>query len=265
VDEITNDAGSADSSSAEVESTTQPAATEQAQQTTPTPEPPFHQHPRFREITSQNRELRQQVQQLTQWAQQQMQRQQQSASQPGLSKEETEALTVLKKLMKADPELAAALGVAGQLGQFQQRFHGMDQMQARAAQAHNNAARSAIKEMASAEGLDTSDANMKHIVRVVAGAAMDLENGNERYANGDLSVLQEAFDQVKKGWLSTLRKPAEQSLTQTKNKLRQMPPPSRGATAGSPAPAKLERGNERAFESSLHERAKKMLGDLSQG
>ena len=228
-----------------------------------TQEPPFHQHPRFRELTTANRELKQQLQQIQQQIQQQ-QRQQQSG-QPQLSQEEQQAVTVLKKLMQSDPELAAALMAAKQLPQFQQRFQGMDQMQARAAQAHNNAGRNAIKEMATAAGLDTSEDNLKHIVRLVAGAAMDLENGNERYANGDLSVLKEAFDLIQKGWLSSVRKPAQDALNQTKNKLRTLPPPVRGQAAGQPAPPKLERGNERAFEQDLHSRAKKLLGELSQG
>ena len=253
----------ADSSSAQ---TTEPEVTTDQAPTQPvqTPEPPFHQHPRFRELTTANREMKQQIAQLME-RDRQRQLQQSQPGQPVLNDQEREAITVLKKLMQSDPELAAALGVAKQMPQFQQRFQGMDQMQARAAQVHNQAARSTIKELAAAEGLDTSDASLKHIVRLVAGAAMDLENGNERYASGDLSVLEEAFDLIKKGWLSNLRKPAEQTLTQTKNKLRTLPPPARGTAPGEPAAPKLEPGKERVFEQGLHARAKKMLSELSQG
>ncbi len=153
-----------------------------------------------------------------------MERSQQTQSQAPdapLTQEEQAAVTALKRLMARDPELKTALMAGQQLPQFQQRFQGIDQMQAQAAQAHNHAARSSIKEMAAAEGLPTDDASLRNITRLVAGEAMSLENGNERYSQGDLSVLEEAFNNIKV-FLTNMRKPAEQSLMQTKNKLKQL-------------------------------------------
>lgn len=261
MDEIATDVSSESSPESAETAETPQAATQPAPAPQPQ-EPPFHQHPRFRELTTQNRELKQQIAQLSQAMQRFQQSQQQSSDGP-LSQEEQAAITALKRLMARDPELATALMAGKQLPQFQQRFQGIDQMQAQAARAHNTAARSAIKELAAADGLPTDDASLKHIVRLVAGEAMAMEQGNERYQSGDLSVLEEAFAAIKP-WLASMRKPAQDTLTQTKNKTRQLPPPPRGAAPGQPAPPKMEPGKEgeRKFEQSLHSRAKAMLSEL---
>jgi hypothetical protein len=255
---------SADSSPAQP---TEPAAEPSQATTQPVPaqaQPKgFHEHPDWQRMVRSRHEDRQAMQALQRELQTLRQSGQQSTDQP-LTQEETQALGVLKRLMARDPDLAAALGVAKQFPQVQQRLQGYDQMQAQAARAHNNAARSSIKELAAAEGLPTDDANLKHIVRLVAGAAMELENGNERYAGGDLSVWEEAFNQVKP-WFAGLRKPAEASVAQTKNKVRNLPPAPRGGAPGAPAPAKLVPGKEREFESGMHKRAKDMLSGLLQG
>jgi hypothetical protein len=260
--EVTTDASSsADSSSA----TTEPAAdssqaTTQPAQQTQTPEPPFHQHPRFRELTSQNRELKQQIAQLSQA----MQRFQQTQAQPGQPRSPEEqwqrqqAIQALKQLLGEDPELKNILELAKQKDQFQQQFQGIGQMQQQAAQAHNHAARAAIKELAAADNLPTDDASMRQIVRLVAGEAMSLENGDERYKSGDMGVLSEAYENIKP-WLASLRKPAEQSLVQTKNKLKQLPKPAQGSAPGQPAMPKMQPGKEREYEQSLHGLARKML------
>jgi len=248
--------------------TTEPAdSTSQATTTPAQPaqpaEPPFHQHPRFRELTTANREMKQQIAQLMQ-AQQRSQQQGQPMA-PEEAQQYQQAAAALKRLISQDPELAGILRLAKEAPQYQQRAQAMDQMQAAQARAHTTSARSAIKELAAADGLPTDDASMRHIVRLVAGEAMSLEQGNERYSSGDLSVLEEAFNAIKP-WLSAMRKPAEASVAQTKNKMKQLPPPARGGVAGQPAPAKLVPGKEREFEANLHKTAKERLAQLlSQG
>lgn len=258
-----SDVASADSSSAPAD--TQPdAQTQDPSQPSPTQTEtqPFHLHPRFRELTTRNREQAQQIQQLTQAVNELRSARQTSQQEGTMSQEEFQAISALKKLIAKDPELAGLLNATKQLPQFQQRFQQFDQSQAQAAKAHNFAAKSAIREMAEASGLKVDDASMKHIVRLVAGAAMELEQGNERYSSGDLSVLQEAFDQIKP-WLEALRKPAEVAVANTKNKLRNMPPAPRGSAAGQPAPPKLDQGGDtRKYEASLHQRAKEMLAGM---
>jgi hypothetical protein len=220
---------------------------------------PFHEHPRFRELTTANREMKAQIAALTQRMQQTQQQGQPMA--PEEAQQYQQAAAALKRLIGNDPELRGIFDLLKQAPQFQQRFQGIDAMQAQAARAHTNAARSAIKELAAADGLPTDDASLRHIVRLVAGEAMSLEQGNERYSSGDLSVLEEAFTAIKP-WLSAMRKPAEATVAQTKNKTKGLPPAPRGGVAGQPAPAKLEPGKERAYEADMHSRARKMLESL---
>jgi len=252
----------ADSSTATTDNAETSQATSQPAQPAQPAEPPFHQHPRFRELTTSNRELKQQIAQLTQRMQHTQQQGQPMA--PEEAQQYQQAAAALKRLIAQDPELAGILRLAKDAPQYQQRFQGIDAMQAQAARAHTTSARSAIKELASADGLPTDDASMRHIVRLVAGEAMSLEQGNERYSSGDLSVLEEAFNAIKP-WLSAMRKPAEASVAQTKNKMKQLPPPARGGVAGQPAPAKLVPGKEREFEANLHKTAKERLAQLLSG
>jgi hypothetical protein len=93
---------------------------------------------------------------------------------------------------------------------------------------------------------------------------MSLENGNERYAKGDPSLFQEAFRNITP-WLSALRKPAEQSVTATKNKMKQLPPPMRGSVAGQPAAKPIKEGEERQAEQDMHKRARERLSQLLEG
>ncbi len=249
---------SADSSSANTETADPSQATTQPAQPAVQPKG-FHEHPDWQRMVASRREDRGIIQQLQQRLQAQEQRSQQSqrADEP-LTQEEQAAVVALKRLMARDPELKTALLAGQQLPQFHQRFQGIDQMQQQAAQAHTHAARSTIKELAAADKLPTDEASLRQITRLVAGEAMALENGQERYSSGDLSVLNEAFQNVKP-FLATLRKPAEDSLIQTKNKLKQLPRPAQGSAAGQPAMPKPEPGKEREYEAKLHGLARKML------
>jgi hypothetical protein len=255
---------SADSSSAQP---TEPAAEPSQATTQPAPaqaQPKgFHEHPDWQRMVRSRHEDRQAMQALQREIQSLRQAGQQSNDQP-LTQEETQALTVLKRLMARDPDLAAALGVAKQLPQFQQRFQGIDQIQAQAARAHVSAAKATVKELAANAGFKTDDASMNVLLPAVVAAAQRLENGNERYGQGDFSVFEEALNSIKP-WFDELRKPAEQTVAQTKNKVRNLPPAPRGGAPGAPAPAKLVPGKEREFESGMHKRAKDMLSGLLQG
>jgi hypothetical protein len=256
---------SADSSSAQSGADPSQATSQSASQAPAQQPKGFHEHPDWQRMVASRREDRALVSQLQQKiAAFERSQQAQPGSQQTYSPEELQAINALKRLLAGDPELKAVLDLAKKSPQFEQRFQGMDQFQAQAARAHTSAARSHIKELAAAENLPTDDASLRHIVRLVAGEAMQLDNGNERYASGDMSVLEEAFQSIKP-WLSGLRKPAEQTVAQTKNKLKQLPPPMRGSTAGEPAPKKLEQGKEREFEADMHKRAKERLSQLLQG
>jgi hypothetical protein len=188
----------------------------------------------------------------------------QPGSQQVYTPEELQAISAIKRLMAGDPELKAMLDLGKKGPQFEQRFQSLDQIEARAAHVHQTAAVSSIKELAGAAGFPVDDNNLRHIVRLVAGEAMSLENGNERYAKGDPSLFQEAFRNITP-WLSALRKPAEQSVTATKNKMKQLPPPMRGSVAGQPAAKPIKEGEERQAEQDMHKRARERLSQLLEG
>jgi hypothetical protein len=245
---------------------TEPEASSQAteQPANQAPEPPFHQHPRFREITTQNRQLKEQLAQVVA-RQQQMHQQMQRQQNPDapMSAEDrvkyAEAAKVLRTVLQQDPELARLLQLAQRAPQLDQSIQGMTLLQQQAAQAHNNTARSTIKDLCVAEKLPTDEKSLKRIVGLVALEAAQMEDGDARYKSGDLSVLEEAFENLKP-LLASLRKPAEDNLVNTKQKTRNLPQRSvAGGPAGQPAIGKPERGNERAYEGKLAELAKKML------
>jgi hypothetical protein len=242
------------------QATTQPGADGQSQQPRG-----FHEHPDWQRMVASRREDRAVIQQLRTEIQRLGSAVTARSSQPDapLSQEEQAAITTLKRLMARDPELAAALGVSKQFPQLQTRLQGYEQSQAQAARAHTSAARSFIKDLATEANLPVDDANIRHIVRLVASAAGDIENGNQRYSEGDMEVLREAFNGLKP-WLEQMRKPVQQQVGQTKTKLKNLPTPTRsGSTPGPAATPKLERGKERAFEADMHSRARKLLGDLT--
>lgn len=260
----TQDVASAESSPAtpspEVESTPSQGALDPAQ----APQMKgFHEHPDWQRMVKSRQEDRAAMQQMQSRIMAFEKAQQQAQQRPDapLSQEESAALQTLKKLMLRDPEMAAALGLAKRSGEFDQRFQAYDRSQSAAAMAHQNAAKSYIKELASSNNLAVDDKFLNtYLIPMVAKAAMGLENGDARFQSGDMSVLDEAFKDVM-GFISHLRKPAEQQIAQTKAKLRTLPQVARGAAAGQPAMPKAEAGKEREFEAALHAKAKAMLGE----
>jgi hypothetical protein len=221
---------------------------------------PFHQHPRFREITSQNRELRSTVAQLQSRLNAIEQRaQSQGGATPQQQQEYADAAAALRKVMAADPELAELLQLRQRIPQLAQGVQGVQHLQAQAARAQQAQARSHIESLVKEAGIALDKKALPHVIRLVAGAAMQLPDGNERYERGDFSVLSEAFADVK-SFIEALRQPANVATAQTKNKLKTLPTPNRGGSAAGPAaPDAPKPGEERAFTQSLHKRGLDML------
>jgi len=257
---------SADSSSASPDGSD--ATTSQATEQPAGAQPKgFHEHPDWQRMVASRREDRVMIQRLQGEIQRLGQATQRASSgeQP-LTQEEQNAISVLEKLIGRSPKLAAMLKMAEQAPQFQTKLQGFEQSEARAARAQTMAARGSIKDMATEYGLPTDDASLKHIVRLVAGAAMEMPEGNERYASGDLDILREAFEQVKP-WLAAMRKPAEQATATTKTKTKGLPPrPGAGAAPGPAAPMERKKGeDDRAFETRMHATARDRLNALLNG
>lgn len=248
---------SADSSQA----TTQPANPADQQQQQQQQPRGFHEHPDWQRMVRsrhEDRALITALQRELQGIRQQGQPNGQQYMSPEERQKYDEAAAALEKVLAHNPKLARLLKMAEQAPEYERRFQAQDQSEARAARAQMTAATNHIKDLAAQSGLATDAANLRHVVRLVAGEAMGMEGGHARYNSGDLSLLTEAFEAVKP-WFSQLRKPADQALAQTKTKTKQLPPPMRGAPAGAPAVKPPQPGKEREYERDMHKRALNML------
>lgn len=259
---------SAESSTAtESPADTSQATTQPAQQPTQD-QAPFHLHPRFKELTSSNKSLKDTVGQLQRTIGELQRAQAQARSGDGQTDDERrqfgDAAVALRKVLAADPELARLLEISKQFPQVAQGVEGVQQLQQAAAKAHNTQARSHIRDLATNAGLKVDDTSLRHINRLVAGEAMGLENGQARYGEGDFTVLDEAFTSVLP-FLEGLRREAGVTTAATKGKVKGLPPAPRGGVAGSAAPPKLEKGKEREYETGLGALARRMLSGASGG
>jgi hypothetical protein len=263
MEDVTQDVSVDSSTTSDSVDTSAQATTAPAPSTAPDRPAPFHEHPRFRELTSQNRSLKEQVAQMSQRVNQLERLSSRADSQGGLTQEEQaqyrDAATALKRIFAADPELAQLFEARKHLPQLAQGYQSLQQLSRAQAQAAQSQARTHIERLAAKEGLPTDKKYLTHLTRLVAGEAMNLQDGNERYDRGDLSVLDEAFESVKGTFISLMRKEAAATTTQTKNKLKTMPPAPRGGAAGPEAPKAPEPGQERAFVSDMHKRGLALL------
>ena len=264
--EIVDAAVATDSSAVEPSATPQPAAQDGVQAETKLP--PFHEHPRFQELIAQNREfkaqnsqLSQQVQQLTQSVQQMQRNAPQNGTPP--NEEYVKAAEALLKIMEVNPRLKAMLGLADAAPQLMQGYQGVQQLTQAQTTALLRSGRQEITTLATKAGLPASDEHVDLLEEMVAGVIRRTPGAEERFRQGDLTTVQEAFKKITEGFVAELRRPASASLAQTKAKVQGLPPAPRGGLPGSAAPAKLEPGKERAYEQSLHQRAMDMLSNLT--
>ena len=261
------DAAAADSSPA-----IDPSAPPQpdAQNGTPPAEAqvPFHQHPRWQELMRERAELRTsntqltgQVQQLTQAVQQMQQNAPRQGTPP--NEEYVKAADALLKIMEVNPKLKALLGLADAAPQLFKGYQGVQDLTQAQTQALLRSGRTEISSLATKAGLPASDEDIDHLEEMVAGVIRRTPGAEERFRQGDLSVVNDAFKKITDGFVANLRRPAAAQLADTKNKVQRLPPAPRGGLPGGAAPPKLEAGKERQYEQSLHQKAMDMLSSLT--
>jgi len=253
---------SPDSSTSPGTQTPAPGAGEQNQQQNQE-QVPFHQHPRFRQLTGENRALKNTVSQLTQRLDQLEARgEQRGGSTPDEQRQMQEIAAALKKVFMADPDLKSLYDLRSKAGTFEQASSGVQQLQQQQARANLQSALTHISGLAKSAGLEVSKEHLPHVAAMIARAAMELPDGDERYRAGDHTVLSEAFDSIKP-FLEALRKPATVNTAQVKAKVNQLPKRPTGGNAGQPAPESLKPGDDpRKFEASIHAKARAMLENL---
>ena len=78
------------------------------------------------------------------------------------------------------------------------------------------------------------------LVRLVAAEAQAIEGGNQRFSQGDLSVLDEGFKALQGNFLAHTQRAGTAGLLQTKSRTAALPPASRGGAAGPPGLPKFD-------------------------
>lgn len=238
---------------------------------------PFHRHPRWIERQRQFEELRSGVGQRDQTIaqlQRQVQELQRTASGPARSAEESfqrqQAQQALEDLVKDHPTLAPLIQLAKVAPQLVQGYQGVSEVARAQQDMQIRAARSHIADLAKTAGLVTDDKSLKYITRMVAMAAGELENGSDRFEQGDLSVLDEAWKEIE-GFLGQFKRTATATVLDAKNKTAKLPPRPTGGGPAEDAPPELkaeDRGDTvkvRAYERSLGEQAKRLLAQKLRG
>lgn len=238
--------------------------TEQGPQAGQQPEklPPFHQHPRWQQMLGENRQLKAAV---TQLAQQMQSLQQRAQTQGTVSPEDRaayqQAAHALKQIFETDPELKVLMDVMKNGQQLLGATSTMQSLRESQLRALERQGVSQIQQLADTDGLPKDEKFRASLVKLVEAEALSLPQAKERFAQGDPSVIDEAFANVKASFLAHLKREGQQQLLDTKSRTRQLPPAPRGGPAGPPGVPKLDPQNPRAFESALHKAATAMLNE----
>lgn len=233
-----------------------PPGAEAGQPAAPEKLTPFHQHPDWQRMVRERNDARTQLQQF----QQELQALKAQQPQPtGPSQDEMAAAEALLKLMDMHPELKMIRALAKSAPQIVQGYQGVQQLTKAQQENLYRAGRNEIESLAKAADLPTSGDSVDHLEEMVTGVIRRDDGLTERFQQGDISAVREAFNKVANGFVANLRRAPVAALADTKDKTKKLPPAPRGSAAGPEAPAKPEPGKEREYASSLHKRAMEML------
>lgn len=244
--------------------TTQPGAT------ATTPREQFVPYARFQEVNGRAKTLETTVGQLTQ----RLEAFERKAQGPGLTDEQRfeyqKAGNALKSVIAEHPELKGLLKLAEHAETLLQGHQTVGQLNKAQQQTATRQGVAHIANLAKSAGM-TEPQQLKRIEHLVAAEVASNPELAQRYISGDLSALDDAFKAVDSDFLGHMRRQAQTTVLDTKNKTRQLPPVSRGGAPGADAPPTLkpeDRGNPdkvRAYERSLGEQAKATLRRLVPG
>lgn len=279
-DDVILDDAAGGSSTATADQTADPSqATRQPASAEGQPQPPqsrFVPYERFQEVNSKMRTYESQLAQAGQVVQQlQREMAEIKAAQhrgQGLTTEQQQqylqAGDAIEQIFHAHPRLKALMGLLEHAPKLLESTQSVSQLTEAQAQRHTMAARATVRGLAEQAGLPiTGEQGRKYLDRLTRLVAMEvraIDGGEQRYDQGDLSVLSEAFQSVLADFLNHTRREANASLATTKARTRALPPAAtRGTAPGEPAPPKLVPGKEREFEEAMHGRARQLLASLT--
>lgn len=221
----------------------------------PAPEPPFHQHPRFQELIRDRQMSRQTIANMQQQLEQQQtkfaeleRKQNQGRTSPEEDEQLRQAGTALERIIMSNPEMLDRLLSAHP--KFKTLSENADkllattgqteQMQQAQSQALMRQATGHIHTLAKDANLPQTPEYLQRLVRLVAAEAQAIEGGNQRFAQGDLSVLDEGFKALQSNFLAHTQRAGTAGLLTTKNATRGLPPAPRGGAAGPPGLPKFD-------------------------
>lgn len=235
----------------------------------PAKEPPFHLHPRWQELQGRLKNQDTALATANQRAEQLAERLRQfeTAAKPGAqpSEEYVAAAQALLKVMESDPRLKTLLSLSDAAPHLMRGYQGIQRLSEAQQRTLMTQGRSRVNEAAAKAGLPTDERALQHIEEMVAGAIRRNQGLAQRFKEGDMSAVDEAFKDIEEGLLQVMRRAAGQDLKQTKDMTKRLPPVPTGGSPGKEAPPKLEEGKEREFERTMHDSAIKRLESLLRG
>ena len=169
---------------------------------------------------------------------------------------------MLDRVLMSHPKLKALAENADRIIGLQ---GGVSQMQQQQGQALVRQATSHIHGLAKEAGLSHDPQYLQRLVRLVAAEAQSLPDGNQRFAQGDLSVLDEAFQAVQGSFLTHMQRAGTQALIDTKQRTQSLPPAPRGGAAGPPGLSKFDPKAKDAVRTRFAELSKAAGGMLAEG
>lgn len=242
------------------------APTAGSQNTVNTGQPPvmrgFHEHPDWQRMVREratDRVEREQMQRELQEHRAWRQEQERAARGPQRSAEEQnqrlQARQAIKELLGEDDDWKALQQIKEKFGQLEQGYQGVQKLSEAQLRAQTNQARDYVKQIAEKANLSTDSEALSVLMPAVVGAVRRIPNGEARYEQGDMTVLNEALDKVKTYLVSKAQRETATGVLQTKQTTQRLPPRPSGGAVGQEAPPALEPGKERQFLAGLHRRA----------
>ena len=228
---------------------------------------PFHQHPDWQRMVRDRNDANARAHQLEQRLRQ-LETTPRTPGTPRTPEEQrarADALQALNDLVGDDPKWKAVLALAQHGPQIVQGLQGVQNLTRAQQDGLVRGARTELSSLAKEAGLPHTGDALDTIEDIVTGIIGRDPDAMQKFQQGDTSVVSAAFKKLADGFVANLRRSSTATLVDTKNKVRQLPPVSRGGPAGPAAPAKLEPGKEREYEAGLHKSARARLAELLTG
>lgn len=228
-------------------------------------QPQYVPYARFQEVNGkfrQQEQLNQQQAHALQQMQQELEQMRRAATPAGAppSPEYVQAAEALLRIMEANPKLKQLLGLADAAPQLVQGYQGVQELTQAQARSLVQSGRSQIAQLAETAGLPSGEDHLNMVEELVTAVIRRTPGAEEKFRQGDLSVVSAAFKQVQETFLNSLTRHTTAGVAQTKANVKNLPPaPRGGGLPGPKIPAKPQPGQERKFVADLHEAANALL------